>query len=86
MIDHLADTVLAARAWTRVLALGPNASHVRYAVRVHDTLGSTSLVRVSNVILQTAAGTCAVLLFTGGVRSAGGWCTGRHVFEDRRYN
>lgn len=71
MIDNLTLGIRATSSWTRVLALGSDASSSGRAIRAHDALWTTALVRVAKIVGQTGARTYSVLLFANGVRATG---------------
>lgn len=70
VIDDLAIGVLTAHTRARILALRPHAVEMRRTVGTEHALGSTSVVRVSNVVGHAAAGSYSVLLATESVGSA----------------
>lgn len=65
--------ILSASSWTRVPALIAHAGLIGWAVRVQNTLWTTSLVRIAHVICKTSARTGAVLFSTLRVGSARRW-------------
>lgn len=75
MVDNLALGVLAAGSGTRILTFVPNAGTVRRTIGVQDTLGATTFVRISKVILDAGTRTSTVLLPTVGVGAARTWDT-----------
>lgn len=83
MIHHLANRVIPAEAWARVLTLGADARPVRGTVGIHRAFGTTAFVRVAYVVRLTRTRTSAVLLAThrveaAGRRDTGGWFFGAH--------
>lgn len=60
MIDGVALSVRSTDAWTRILALVPNASLVRRAVRAKHALWATALVGIALVLIDALAGSCSV--------------------------
>lgn len=64
MIDNLANSVVSAESWTRILTFGPDASSVCRAVRIDNTFWSTPFVRVANVIREALARRSAILFVT----------------------
>lgn len=70
MIVNLALRVNSACPHARVLALVVDAGFGMSAIRVLNTLRSTTLIRITGVIGQTSAGACAVTLFAYSVRAA----------------
>lgn len=55
MVNHLAVGILTTGSRARVLAFIANTCFVRRAVRIKDTLGSTALVRITDIFGQTSA-------------------------------
>lgn len=60
MIDCVALGIRSADAWTRILALVPDASLVCGAVRAEHALWATALVGITLVLIDALAGSCSV--------------------------
>lgn len=70
VILDVADCVLAAGSWARILALILDAGTVGGTVRAEHTLGATSFVGIAKVVSDAHAGASAVALFAFGIGSA----------------
>lgn len=55
MIHHVANRVLSARSWTRILAFVLQTGLVAWTLGVKDTLWSTGFVWIADVFWQTFA-------------------------------
>lgn len=76
MVYNDAIGIASTSAWAWVPTFGSNASLRAWTVRVNDTFGPTTLVRVSNIVAKARARSSAVLFFADGVRAAGRGHTG----------
>lgn len=76
MIDNLAFGILATGAGTGITALLIEASAIGWTIRIHDTLGTATLVGITKVFGQALTGAGAAAFFTLGIDSAGTWVAG----------
>jgi len=81
VIDHLTLGVLAASAGTWVTAFLVDTCLIRRAVRVQNALGTTAIIRISEVIRQTLAGSGPTTFLALGIHAAGTGVAGLQNFR-----
>lgn len=70
VFDNLTFGTLAARSGARILTPVTDAGSVRGAIRIQDTLGTTTFIGISKVILDAGTRSCTVLFPTDGIGTA----------------
>lgn len=81
MIEHIADGIQATGAGTRILALLLLACAIRGTVRVEYALGTTALVGIAEVTLQTLARTSILSCSTTCIDTTRTWVAGIQLIQ-----
>lgn len=81
MVDRIALGIGTADAWTRILALVPDASLVCGTIRAEHALRATALIGITLVLIDALAGSSSIPLNALSIRSTRRWFTWLRLFR-----